>query len=71
MLDDLRRSTTEPDFDFDTEDDDNFFLEEKPRGGTLFLGMTALERMFLSMFFFMNVAVLGLAFLLATGRLQF
>ena len=34
-----------------------------------FLGMTAVERMFLSIFLFMNVVVLGLALLLATGRL--
>ena len=31
--------------------------------------MTAVERMFLSIFLFMNVCVLGLALLLATGRL--
>ncbi|MDZ4769806.1 MAG: hypothetical protein SGJ24_11815 [Chloroflexota bacterium] len=35
----------------------------------LFLGMTAVERMFLSIFLFMNVAVIGVALLLATGRL--
>ncbi|MFN8447262.1 MAG: hypothetical protein U0521_01340 [Anaerolineae bacterium] len=34
-----------------------------------FLGMTAVERMFLSIFLFMNVCVLGIALLLATGRL--
>ena len=35
------------------------------------LGMTAVERMFLSIFLFMNVCVLGLALLLATNRLVF
>jgi hypothetical protein len=72
MLDDLRRSTTDETFDFD--DDDNVLVmredaEEKVQ--RLFLGMTAVERMFLSIFFFMNVCVLGLAMLLATKRIVF
>lgn len=36
-----------------------------------FLGMTPAERMMLSIFLFMNVTVMMLAFLLATGRIQF
>jgi hypothetical protein len=46
---------------------DNFFddVEEEKH----FLGMTAVERMFLSIFLFMNVFVIGIALLLATGRL--
>jgi hypothetical protein len=72
MLDDLRRSTNDETFDFD--DDDNVLVldedtEEKVQ--RLFLGMTAVERMFLSIFFFMNVCVLGLAILLATKRIAF
>jgi hypothetical protein len=72
MLDDLRRSTNEETFDF--EDDDNVIgLEEdtEEKVQRLFLGMTAVERMFLSIFFFMNVCVLGLAMLLATQRIAF
>jgi hypothetical protein len=33
------------------------------------LGMTAVERMFLAIFLFLNVCVVGAALLLATGRL--
>jgi hypothetical protein len=71
MLDDLRKATNEPDFDFEDDDGDDFLVDDRRKSDTLFLGMTAVERMFLSFFFFMNVAVLGLAFLLATGRIQF
>jgi hypothetical protein len=35
----------------------------------MFLGMTPVERMFISIFLFMNVTVLGIALLLATGRI--
>jgi hypothetical protein len=72
MLDDLRRSTTDDSFDFE-EDDDNLLLEEdvEEKVQRLFLGMTAVERMFLSIFLFMNVCVLGLALLLATDRIAF
>lgn len=74
MLDDLRRSTQNDDdsFDFDFGDDDaagGEAAEEKVQ--RLFLGMTAVERMFISIFLFMNVTILGIAFLLATGRLRF
>lgn len=73
MLDDLRRSTTDHDFDFEEEDDSAFVVEEdhEERVNKLFLGMTAVERMFLSIFLFLNVCVLGLALLLATGRIVF
>jgi hypothetical protein len=68
MLDDLRRSSDD-DFDFEAEEaDDLSFLDREETTTRLFLGMTAVERMFLSIFFFMNVVVLGLAFLVATGR---
>lgn len=71
MLDDLRKSTLEND-DFDDADeqlDDVFVPEEKAAAPRRFLGMTAVERMFLSIFFFMNVLVLGLALLIATQRI--
>ena len=35
-----------------------------------FLGMTAVERMFISIFLFLNVCILGLALLLLSGRIQ-
>jgi len=73
MPDDLRdlRFDDEPQIDFDTEEDT--FLEDRSVGATdsKFLGMTAVERMFLSIFLFMNVVVLGLALLLATRRIAF
>ena len=71
MLDDLRRSAFENEAEeLDLEEDD-FFFEDAPRQERHFLGMTAVERMFLSIFFFMNVLVIGVALLLATGRLVF
>lgn len=73
MLDDLRRSAAEDDFEFEDDDDNVFVVEEdrEERVNKLFLGMTAVERMFLSIFLFLNVCVLGLALLLATGRIVF
>jgi hypothetical protein len=71
MLDDLRRSAMEDDsFDEDIVEDDPFAPADTAaaQGDRLFLGMTAVERMFLSIFFFMNVLVFGLALLMATGR---
>ncbi|MBC8170434.1 MAG: hypothetical protein H7X77_02135 [Anaerolineae bacterium] len=71
MLDDLRRSASD-DFDEQFEDDDAGF-DDDPAGsssGSLFLGMTAVERMFISIFLFLNVSVLGFALLLATQRIQ-
>ncbi len=71
MLEELR-NTPEEDFNFEAED--NIIEPEadvEERVEKLFLGMTAVERMFLSIFLFMNVVVLGLAFLLATQRIVF
>lgn len=65
MLDDLRRMASEEGDDFDF--DENFV--EAPLEPKRFLGMTAVERMFLAIFFFMNVVIIGLALLLATGRI--
>ncbi len=81
MLDDLRRTAEDggaEEFDLDDEEgfiDDfdfegNVIGEAAPRaGGRGFLGMTAMERMVLSIFLFLNVTVLGLALLFATGRM--
>ena len=65
-LDELRSSTTQSSSD-DFEGD--VFSFEEIAEERHFLGMTAVERMFLSIFLFMNVCVLGIALLLATGRL--
>jgi hypothetical protein len=71
-LDELRRGNDDL-FDFDEDDDNAIILEEdtEEKVQRLFLGMTAVERMFLSIFLFMNVCVLGLAILLATKRIAF
>ncbi len=73
MPDDLRdlRFDDEPEIDFESEEDT--FLEDRSviHSESKFLGMTAVERMFLSIFLFMNVVVLGLALLLATRRIAF
>ncbi len=72
MLDELRRDDNEF-FDFDDDVDNEIVLKEdvEEKVQRLFLGMTAVERMFLSIFLFMNVCVLGLALLLATKRIAF
>ena len=52
------------------DDDDDYDVERAgANGSSLFLGMTPVERMFISIFLFLNVAVLGIALLLATGRM--
>ncbi len=79
MLDDLRDSAGEVDFDEFEEEGDSFedfdfegqVLEEDGGSATekRFLGMTAVERMFIAVFLFLNVTVIGLALLIATGRI--
>lgn len=70
MLDDLRRDALENDFEeYEEEEDSRLVEREVTVSDRRFLGMTAVERMFLSIFFFMNVLVLGLALLLATQRI--
>lgn len=72
MLDELR-NTAEDDESLDFDNDIGMELVEdtEQQVQKLFLGMTAVERMFISIFLFMNVAILGLAFLLATHRIVF
>lgn len=66
-LRDLRESTREDEEAYlPYEEDEGVAVVER---SALFLGMTAIERMFLSIFLFMNVTVIGLALLLATGRI--
>jgi len=74
MLDELRKGTEEDSLDFDFDNEENVIASEdevEQKVERLFLGMTAVERMFISIFLFMNVTVLGLAFLLATHRIAF
>jgi hypothetical protein len=71
MLDDLRRSAFENEPEEFDVDEDEFLYQDAPRQERHFLGMTAVERMFLAIFFFMNILVIGVALLLATGRLVF
>jgi hypothetical protein len=68
MLDDLRRDSFDDDFDFD-DDDELIDLPEREGRDRYFLGMRPVERMMLMIFLFMNVCVIMLALLLATGRL--
>lgn len=69
MLDDLRRSALQDD-DFDFNDEDELFDEpERNDRERYFLGLRPVERMMLMIFLFMNVCVIMLALLLATGRL--
>jgi hypothetical protein len=70
-LRDLRFDQVDEGIEFDVEEDN--FLEDRGavQSERTFLGMTAVERMFLSIFLFMNVVVLGLALLLATRRIAF
>lgn len=74
MLDELRRGTAEDTFDIDEAEADasNLSVEEdlEEKVDRLFLGMTAVERMFLSLFFFLVVVVIGILLLLVTGRIQ-
>lgn len=71
MLDDLRKSTGEASYDEHDEQDDFPEVAVTDGGERKFLGMTAVERMFLTIFIFLNVVVLGTALLLFTGRLVF
>ena len=66
--------------DFDSDDDlpvqlgrvigeDDDFASTGSRGDGRILGMTAAERAFLSAMVFLNVLVLGVGLLMATGRI--
>ena len=73
MLDELRNNSIDDDDSLDFEGDIGLEIvdDQEQKVQKLFLGMTAVERMFISIFLFMNVAILGLAFLLATNRIAF
>ena len=70
---DLRSFAEEDDFPFGEEgegeaEDLGAFEAGGPEAAP-FLGMTPIERMFLSIFLFMNVAILGVALLMVTDRI--
>jgi hypothetical protein len=70
MTDNLRDIIGDDDNLAPIDDDDDMFSSDSPASAEmLFLGMTPVERMFISIFLFMVVAVLGVALLLATGRI--
>ena len=79
MLDDLRNVSDDTGFEDIDEVDDDFsdfdfegtVIEEEAAAPRKFLGMTAMERMLLSIFLFLNVSILGLALLIATQRIRF
>lgn len=64
-FDDLRGLADEGVVHDEEEDIEEFSIEKET---SLFLGMTPMERMFLSIFLFINVAILGAALLLVTNR---
>ncbi|MCC6615257.1 MAG: hypothetical protein IT320_17415 [Anaerolineae bacterium] len=68
-LDALRHFDEEDDYGFD--EDSELGFDPPAREEKRFLGMTAIERMFLSIFLFLNVVVIGMALLIATGRIRF
>ncbi len=70
MLDELRN--TGDDFeDFGEEDATAYRETDADSGSGTFLGMTAAERMILSILLFILVTVGGVLLLLATGRIAF
>ena len=72
MYDELRNTAEDDEsLDFDNDIGMEIVSDKEEQVQQLFLGMTAVERMFISIFLFMNVAILGLAFLLATHRIVF
>ena len=72
MYDELRNNPEDDEsLDFDNDIGMEIVSDKEQQVQQLFLGMTAVERMFISIFLFMNVAILGLAFLLATHRIVF
>ncbi len=71
MLDDLRKSTNNQPGNENENEEPNFRPgsdDDEEGGEQRFMGMTAVERMFISIFLFLAVSVIGAALLLATGR---
>lgn len=71
MLDDLRKTSGDDELDdFGFDDDDSFEQEvvTTSRSGKLF-GLRPVERMVLSIMFFLLTLVFGILVLIATGRI--
>ncbi|MBN1267741.1 MAG: hypothetical protein JXA25_19780 [Anaerolineales bacterium] len=70
MFDEFREMADESSI-FEDEDNDLFetYSVEAGKPGTRFLGMTAGQRFFLSIMFFMIVLIIGLMALLVTGKI--
>ena len=71
MLDDLRKTSGDDELDdFGFDDDDSFEQEvvTSGRSGRLF-GLRPVERMVLSIMFFLLTLVFGILVLIATGRI--
>lgn len=68
MVDDLRRSASD-DLDDAFEEGNSRSKKRRKSGG--FLGMSAFERMILSMLLFMLIAVMGVLLLVVSGRVIF
>ncbi len=68
MLDRLRESALQEEELYD--EIDPALLDEKPVDSGKFLGMTAVERMLLSIMVFLATSVLGTLLLIALGRID-
>ncbi len=70
MFDEFREMADEPSI---FEDSDDMYFEtysvDAGKSGREFLGMTAGQRLFLALMFFMIVVVIGMIALLVTGKL--
>ena len=79
MLDDLRRGADGGSFEDFEEVEDDFsdfdfegsVIEESAGPKRGFMGMSAAERMLISLFLFLNVTIIGMAILVASGRIRF
>lgn len=68
MLDRLRESALND--DFEEPGDDTDYLQAAAAEEDLILGMNAAQRFVLSLFLFLDVAVIGFMLLLALGRIN-
>lgn len=66
MVDDLRRAASD---DLDDAFDESDAKSKKRRKSGGFLGMSAFERMILSILLFMLVTVIGVLLLIVSGRI--
>lgn len=68
MVDDLRRSASD---DLDDVFEEGNSKSKKARKSGGFLGMSAFERMILSILLFMLITVMGVLLLVVSGRIVF